>query len=230
MARGKSLKNLKVANFLRAFGAQFRGLDTRDPSSWPLAARCTLLAALAAVVVALLWFVWLKNTAAALQTAHAREAALRTAYRGKVQKAVSLDALRSQRAQVMADITRLEQQLPGKSEMDALLSDINQAGLKRNLQFELFRPGQPSVKPYYAELPIALRVSGNYHDIGAFAADIAHLPRIVTLNDMAVTPLTPDGKNETLVLNATAKTFRYLDADELAAQRKAAAPAGAKQP
>src|SRR5687767_13993922 len=106
--------------------------------------------------------------------------------------------------------------------MDALLSDINQAGLGRSLHFELFRPGQVSVKEYYAELPIAVRVTGRYHDIGAFASDIAHLSRIVTLNNLGISPR-PDG---TLLLDATAKTFRYLDKDEVAAQQKAA---GAKK-
>ena len=108
-------------------------------------------------------------------------------------------------------------QLPSKAEMDALLSDINQAGLGRSLQFDLFRPGQIAVKDYYAELPIAIKVSGRYHDIGAFASDIANLSRIVTLNNLTISPK-GDG---TLVLDSTAKTFRYLDKDEVAAQSKA---------
>jgi type IV pilus assembly protein PilO len=122
-------------------------------------------------------------------------------------------------------VTQLEKQLPSKAEMDALLSDINQAGLGRSLYFELFRPGQVTVKEYYAELPIALRVTGRYHDVGAFASDIANLSRIVTLNNLTVGP----GRDGSLVLDATAKTFRYLDPEEVAAQRKAAAPAGAKK-
>ena len=124
----------------------------------------------------------------------------------------------------------LEKQLPSKAEMDALLSDINQAGLGRSLQFDLFRPGQLVVKDYYAELPIAVRVTGRYHDIGAFTSDIAHLSRIVTLNNLSVAPSTDKDKSGALVLEATAKTFRYLDPDEIAAQRAAAAKlkAGAK--
>jgi type IV pilus assembly protein PilO len=118
-------------------------------------------------------------------------------------------------------VTQLEKQLPSKAEMDALLSDINQAGLGRSLQFESFKPGQATVKEYYAELPIALKVSGKYHDIGSFASDIANLSRIVTLNNLGVT----SGRDGTLVLEATAKTFRYLDQEEVAAQRKAAASA-----
>jgi type IV pilus assembly protein PilO len=118
-------------------------------------------------------------------------------------------------------VTQLEKQLPGKAEMDALLSDINQAGLGRGLQFELFRPGQVVVKDYYAELPIALRISGRYHDIGSFAADIANLSRIVTLHDMAIVSGKPGG--DILTMDTTARTYRYLDAAELEAIRRAAA-------
>jgi len=133
--------------------------------------------------------------------------------------------LKKQREQVMQYVTQLEKQLPSKAEMDALLSDINQAGLGRSLQFELFRPGQVSVKEYYAELPIAVRVTGNYHDMGAFASDIAHLSRIVTLNNLSIVP----GKDGKLVMDTTAKTFRYLDNDEVALQRKTAPVKGGKK-
>jgi type IV pilus assembly protein PilO len=118
-------------------------------------------------------------------------------------------------------VLTLEKQLPSKSEMDALLSDINQAGVGRGLDFELFRPGQINVREYYAELPIAVKVSGKYHDLGAFASDIANLPRIVTLNNLSVQA----GKGGSLTLDAIAKTYRYLDQDEIAAQRKAKQPA-----
>jgi type IV pilus assembly protein PilO len=104
--------------------------------------------------------------------------------------------------------------------MDALLSDINQAGVGRGLDFELFRPGQTNVKEYYAELPIAIKLTGKYHDLGAFASDIANLPRIVTLNNLSIGA----GKGGALTMDATAKTYRYLDADELANQRKARQP------
>jgi type IV pilus assembly protein PilO len=122
-------------------------------------------------------------------------------------------------------VTQLEKQLPSKSEMDALLSDINQAGLGRSLTFDLFRPGSVSVKEYYAELPITVKVTGRYHDIGSFASDIAHLSRIVTLNNLEINP-TRDGA---LSLDATARTFRYLDPEEVAAQRKATGPKAAKK-
>jgi type IV pilus assembly protein PilO len=138
---------------------------------------------------------------------------------------VNLSEYRKQKLQVQEYVTQLEKQLPGKAEMDALLSDINQAGLGRGLQFELFRPGQMQVKDYYAELPIAIRVTGRYHDVGAFAADVANLSRIVTLQNVTIAPLSARDGNNLLAMDATARTYRYLDASEIAAQRKAAAPA-----
>ncbi|MFO0103242.1 MAG: type 4a pilus biogenesis protein PilO, partial [Betaproteobacteria bacterium] len=140
-------------------------------------------------------------------------------FRSKVQQAVNLEELRRQKEQVNQFVLTLEKQLPSKAEMDALLSDINQAGIGRGLQFELFRPGSTVVKDYYAELPISVKISGRYHDLGAFAGDIANLPRIVTLNNLNL----QQAKDGALTLDATAKTFRYLDEEEVAAQRKAAA-------
>ncbi|MFV0679044.1 type 4a pilus biogenesis protein PilO [Ottowia sp.] len=229
----KSSSNLDLAEASRNLSAQFRGLDTRDPSGWPAIPRYFLLVVVAAAVVIFLWFVWLKTQDETLETNRANEIKLKSEFKTKVQKAVSLEALKKQREQVLQYVNVLEKQLPSKAEMDALLSDINQAGLGRSLQFELFRPGQVVVKDYYAELPIALKVSGQYHDIGSFAADIANLSRIVTLNNIAVAPPAATGKDSkpagTLVLEATAKTFRYLDPEEIAAQRAAASKPGAKR-
>src|SRR5450759_350828 len=204
---------------------QFRGLDPKDPAKWPALPRYALFVTVTVLVLVVLWFVWLSAAADELGTERAQEIKLREEYKVKLGKAVNLEALKKQREQVQQYVTQLEKQLPSKAEMDALLSDINQAGLGRSLQFDLFRPGQVAVKDYYAELPIALRVTGRYHDMGAFAADIANLSRIVTLNNMAIVP-TKDG---ILAMDATAKTFRYLDADEVKAQRKAVAPKGAKK-
>ncbi len=224
MARKKKSSNVDVGASFRAFGDQFRGLDSRDPSSWPAIPRYALFAFVAALVVGLLWFLFLKDFDEELETERQKEASLKTEYQTKLQKAVSLDELKKQREQVMQYVNLLEKQLPSKAEMDALLSDINQAGLGRSLQFELFRPGQLTVKDYYAELPIAVKVTGRYHDIGAFTADIANLSRIVTLNNLSVGPGSDKDKPGTLLLEATAKTFRYLDPEEIAAQRKAAQP------
>lgn len=207
--------------------AQFTGLDPNDPSQWPGLPRNLLFVAVCVAVVAALWFAWLKNSDEELIAEKEREVQLREDYRKKLVQAVNLDALRKQLEQVQQYVTQLEKQLPSKAEMDALLSDINQAGLGRSLQFELFRPGQVSVKEYYAELPIAVRVTGTYHDIGLFAADIANLSRIVTLNNLTLTPI--KDREGVLTLDGTAKTFRYLDQEEVAAQQKAAAPKGAKK-
>lgn len=197
---------------------QFRNLDTRNPVAWPAFPRYALFAVVALLIVVALWFVWLSSADDALQVEREKEVKLREEYRTKLVKAINLEAFQKQREQVLQYVTQLEKQLPSKAEMDALLSDINQAGLGRSLQFELFRPGQVAVKDYYAELPIAIRVSGRYHDMGSFASDIANLSRIVTLNNLTIAPAAKDG----LTLDSTAKTFRYLDADEIAAQRKAA--------
>lgn len=224
MARKKKTPSDDAARSIRSFTDQFRGLDSRDPSSWPSVPRYALFVFVAALVVGLLWFLWLKDFDAELEGERQKEATLKTEYQAKLQKAVSLEELKKQREQVLQYVNLLEKQLPSKAEMDALLSDINQAGLGRSLQFELFRPGQLVVKDYYAELPIAVKVTGRYHDIGAFTADIANLSRIVTLNNISVTPGSDKDKPGTLLLDATAKTFRYLDPEEIAAQRKAAEP------
>ena len=205
--------------------SQFRGLNPNDPASWPIVPKVLICLAVTVGIVVALWFAWLTGSAEELEAEQKKEVGLREDYRKKYTQAVNLDALRKQREQVQQYVTQLEKQLPSKAEMDALLSDINQAGLGRSLTFELFRPGQVSVKEYYAELPIAVRVQGRYNDIGSFASDIAHLSRIVTLNNLDLT----QGGGGTLVLDATAKTFRYLDPDEVAAQRKATGkPRGAK--
>ena len=215
----KSSINIDLKGVQDKLRAQFTGLDPNDPSLWPALPRNLLFVAVGLGVVAALWFVWLKGVDEELVAEKAREEQLRTTYRSKLVQAVNLDALRKQLEQVQQYVTQLEKQLPSKAEMDALLSDINQAGLGRSLQFELFRPGQVVVREYYAELPIAIRVTGKYHDVGLFAADIANLSRIVTLNNLSLTPIaTRDGY---LTMDGVAKTFRYLDPEEVAAQQKA---------
>jgi len=211
------MANMK--NVGASLSAQFEGLSGRHPGQWPLAPR--LLCALG-VVIAVLgagWYAYVDGQLDVLAAGEAQEVALKEDYKSKIQQSINLEGLRKQKAQVSEYVATLEKQLPSKAEMDALLSDINQAGLGRGLQFELFRPGQVVAKDYYAELPIDIKVSGNYHDVGAFSSDIANLPRIVTLNNMNLVA----GKDGVLTLDAVAKTFRYLDAEEVAAQRKAAA-------
>ena len=211
-------KKFDAAAIQQAVLGQFKGLNANDPPSWPLIPRLALCLAVIALIVIGLWFAWLSNSADELEAERTKEVALRADYQKKLAQAVNLDALKKQREQVQQYVTQLEKQLPSKAEMDALLSDINQAGLGRSLNFDLFRPGGVGVKEYYAELPITLRVSGRFHDMGSFAADIANLSRIVTLNNLSIVPQ----RDGNLVMDATAKTFRYLDNDEVAAQRKAA--------
>ncbi|MFM1908921.1 MAG: hypothetical protein RLZZ591_2598 [Pseudomonadota bacterium] len=221
----KSATRMDFSELQERLQSQFRNLDPKDPSAWPLLPKAGLLLLVVCLIVAGLWFAWLSDADVALQSERETEVKLRADYKVKLTKAVNLDALKKQREQVLQYVTQLEKQLPSKAEMDALLSDINQAGLGRSLQFELFRPGQVAVKDYYAELPIALRMNGRYHDMGTFASDIANLSRIVTLNNLSIVP----AKDGVLTMEATAKTFRYLDADEVASQKKATAPAGAKK-
>ena len=208
---------------------QFSNLDPKDPSVWPLVPRLGLYVLIIAFVVGGLWYALLSDFKTELETEQAKELTLRQDYQFKLGKAVNLEELKKQREQAQIFVAQLEKQLPGKAEMSALLSDINQAGLGRSLQFELFRPGQVVVRQYYAELPIAMRVTGNYHDIGDFTSDIAHLSRIVTLDNMSIAPRAPgkDGGVGNLTMDVTARTFRYLDTEEIAAQAALAKPAGA---
>jgi type IV pilus assembly protein PilO len=218
----KSKTNIDFSALQEKLASQFRGLNPNDPSMWPALPRYGLCLLLAIAVVAALWFLWLKSSDEELKAAQTKEVALRDDYKKKLVQAVNLDTLKKQREQVQQYVTQLEKQLPSKAEIDALLSDINQAGLGRSLQFEFFRPGAVAVKEYYAELPISLKITGRYHDIGAFAGDIANLSRIVTLNNISITPL----RDGSLSLDSTARTYRYLDPEEIKAQRVAAAPKG----
>ncbi|MES2933543.1 MAG: type 4a pilus biogenesis protein PilO [Pseudomonadota bacterium] len=202
-----------------SLAGQFQGLSGRHPGQWPIAPRLLCAVGVLIGVLAGGWYFYWAGQLEELERGAQEELKLKDAYKDKIQKAVNLEALRKQKEQVGHYVASLEKQLPSKSEMDALLSDINQAGLGRGLQFELFKPGQVVVKDYYAELPINVKVTGNYHDVGAFTSDIANLPRIVTLNNMSLVA----GKDGALTLDAIAKTFRYLDIEEVAAQRKAAA-------
>ena len=207
---------------------QFRALNPQEPGQWPWLPKLAAFSTVTLLVMGLGWFFMLADEQSVLDAERAREPVLQQDYKDKLAQAVNLPELRKQKSQVEEYVTQLEKQLPGKAEMDALLSDINQAGIGRGLQFELFRPGQVVVKDYYAELPISLRVSGRYHDIGAFAADVSNLSRIVTLHNLNV--LAPTGKDAAsgnLSMEATARTYRYLDVVEVADQKKSAAKAAA---
>ncbi len=221
--------SVDVASRLETAVSQFKGLNRNDPGQWPLLPRLAAFLAVILIVLAAGWMLLLTDAYSELESERAREPLLKADYRSKLSQAVNLGELRKQKLQVQEYVTQLEKQLPGKAEMDALLSDINQAGLGRGLLFELFRPGQVAVKDYYAELPIAIRVAGRYHDIGAFTADVANLSRIVTLHNLSIAPSVAKDANGMLAMEATARTYRYLDANEVAEQRKAAADKAEKE-
>ena len=200
-----------------------RRLNPRDIGSWPALPKLGALFILLLVLVfAGYWFDW-QNQLDELARDREKEQELRTSFLDKKKQAVNLEAYRKQLAEIEESFGEMLKQLPNKSEMEALLTDINQAGLGRGLQFELFRPAPAETRSeFYAELPITIKLAGNYHDIGAFASDISQLSRIVTLNDIALS-----ASKTGLTLDAVAKTFRYLDDSEVAAQRKAARDAAA---
>jgi len=226
MAKISSL-SMDVGARLEELNAQFRSLDMKQPGQWPLLPKLAVWLLATAMVVVLAWVLVLSTARDGLKAEREREPGLKEQYSNRLAQAINLTELRKQKEQVEEYVTQLEKQLPGKADMDALLSDINQAGLGRGLQFELFRPGQVQVKDYYAELPITLRVSGRYHDIGSFAADIANLSRIVTLQNITIAPPQAREASGLLAMDATAHTYRYLDANEVAQQREAKAKAAA---
>jgi type IV pilus assembly protein PilO len=211
------------ADFLAAMRGglgQFRDLNPNQPGQWPLLPRLAVWILIVLGVVVAGWFFELSSQADDLQAARDKEPALKNEYRTKLAQAINLDALKKQKEEVQTYVTQLEKQLPGKAEMDALLTDINQAGVGRGLVIDQFIPGQTETKEYYAELPIAIRVTGRYHDIGAFAADIAALSRIVTLHNLSISP---DAKSASggLSMDALARTYRYLDPNEVIQARAA---------
>ena len=203
----------------------FRRLNFREVGKWPWAPKVIVLAVILLFILGLgAWFDW-KDQWESLDAAQKDEDKLKEQYAQKKAKAINYDLYVQQLAEVEQSFGALVKQLPNRSEIDALLTDINQAGLGRGLQFELFKPAaQEKMADFYAELPIAIKITGNYHDIGAFASDVAALPRIVTLNDVAIT-----NDKGTLVMDAVAKTFRYLDEEEVAKQRAAAKAAKDKR-
>lgn len=230
MATPAKTINIDLNSVFEGAASQFRGLNPNQPGQWPVLPKLFAWLSAGLVVLVSAWVLVLSGAHDELDAEHAKEPGLKQDYRAKLAQAVNLDELRKQKVQVEEYVTQLEKQLPGKAEMDALLSDINQAGLGRGLQFELFRPGQVSVKDYYAELPIAIKVSGRYHDIGSFAADVANLSRIVTLHNLNLVSTARDASG-LLSMEATARTYRYLDPAEVEVMRKSAVKpkAGAKK-
>jgi len=209
--------------------ADFRNLNPKDVGAWPVVPRVTVLLGLfAAILVAGWWFVW-SDQLDELAVKQKDEEKLKEDYIAKKRQAVNLDLYTQQLNEIDRSFGALLKQLPNKSEVESLLVEINQAGMGRGLQFDLFKPGQEVIKDFYAELPINVRLTGNYHDFGAFAGDIGRLSRIVTLNNISISG-NAQSKDGTLAMDAVTKTFRYLDEEEVAQQKKAAQAAkGAKK-
>ena len=216
------MKSPSVAKIdFSAFLNDFRNLNPKDVGAWPLAPRIAVLIGLFALILLAGWWFWWNEQLDTLAQRQQNELKLKEEFVAKKTQAVNLDLYVQQLNEIDRSFGALLKQLPNKSEVESLLVEINQSGMGRGLQFELFKPGAEVVKDFYAELPISVRLTGSYHDFGAFAGDIGRLSRIVTLNNISITG-NPQAKDGTLVLDAVTKTFRYLDDEELAAKRKAA--------
>ncbi|CAN1487682.1 PilO Tfp pilus assembly protein PilO [Methylophilaceae bacterium] len=207
----------------------FNNIDFNNAGSLPVPVKAVLLALIFFIILVLgYYFLW-TEASTALDTAKAKEQELRQVFLTKKAQAINLKAYKKQMVEIEKTFGAMLRQLPDKSQMDGLLTDINQAGLSRGLEFELFKPGQETQAEFYAEMPISIKVLGTYHDLGAFATDISKLSRIVTLNNIAITTTSKDGNKDAktantdaiLVMEAVAKTYRYLDEDEIAEKRKA---------
>lgn len=197
----------------------FNNIDFKNAGSLPMPVKLVLLSILAIILIGLgYWFLW-SPAIDELDQAKSKEQELRQTFLTKKAQAIKVDAYKQQMVDIEKTFGALLKQLPDKSQMDGLLTDINQAGLGRGLEFDLFKPGQETVADFYAEMPIQIKIKGNYHDVGAFATDISKLSRIVTLNDLNIAPLNKDTKDSVLTMEATAKTYRYLDSSEIAAKK-----------
>lgn len=199
----------------------FRNLNPKDVGAWPVLPRVTVLIGLFGLILLVGWFLVWRDELEILTVKQQEELKLKDEYIAKKTQAVNLDLYTQQLSEIDRSFGALLKQLPNKSEVDSLLVEINRSGMGRGLQFELFKPGQEVSKDFYAELPVDVKVTGSYHDFGAFAGDIGSLSRIVTLNNVSIS-INPQSKDGSLVMDAVTKTFRYLDEDELAAKKKAA--------
>lgn len=203
----------------------FNNIDINNAGSLPVPVKAVLLSAVFLVLLALGYYFVLTSEIESLDAEKVKEEELRKVYFDKKSQAINLAAYQAQMVEIEKTFGALLKQLPDRSQIDGLLTDINQAGLSRGLEFELFKPGQEVQAEFYAEMPISIKVTGTYHDLGNFATDISKLSRIVTLGEVFVTGKNKDAKSGSndggLVMEAVAKTYRYLDANELAEKRKA---------
>ncbi|TRZ66558.1 MAG: pilus assembly protein PilO [Rhodocyclaceae bacterium] len=214
--KAPTLPKLPAIDF-KALQEEFKTLDPKDPGLWPILPRVVILIGLLLLLLASAWWFGWGNQLDELESKAQQETKLKEEWLDKKKQAVNLEEYRNQLVEIDRSFGALLRQLPNKAEMDAMLIDINQAGVGRGLQFELFKPGNEVIRDFYAELPITIKLVGNYHDLGAFSGDIAKLSRIVTLNDIDIST----GKDGILAMTTVAKTFRYLDEAEVSKQKKA---------
>jgi len=214
--KAPTLPKLQAIDF-KALQEEFKTLDPKDPGLWPILPRVVILIGLLLLLLASAWWFGWGNQLDELESKAQQETKLKEEWLDKKKQAVNLEEYRNQLVEIDRSFGALLRQLPNKAEMDAMLIDINQAGVGRGLQFELFKPGNEVIRDFYAELPITIKLVGNYHDLGAFSGDIAKLSRIVTLNDIDIST----GKDGILAMTTVAKTFRYLDEAEVSKQKKA---------
>jgi len=199
----------------------FNNIDFNNTGSLPLPVKAVLLGVIFILIVAAgYWFLW-KPALEDLDQAKAKESELRQVFLDKKRQAINLETYKQQMVDIEKTFGALLKQLPDRSQMDGLLTDINQAGLERGLEFELFKPGQEVQADFYAEMPISIKVTGGYHNLGLFASDVSRLSRIVTLNNLVITPAEKDAKSNLLAMEAVAKTYRYLDSNEMASKQQA---------
>lgn len=214
-----ALPNVKLPSIdFQQLVEDFKTLDPKDPGVWPTAPKVVILAMLFAGLLAMAWFLGWSGQMDELNAARQREAQLKDDWLGKKRQAVNLEEYRRQLAEIDRSFGDLLKQLPNKAEMDGMIVDISQSALTRGLKQELFKPGAETKQEFYAQLPITLTLTGKYDELGMFVADVAKLPRIVTLNNVKLKP--KDKTGSTLIMDATAMTYRYLDDSELAAQKK----------
>ncbi|HZV62337.1 MAG TPA: type 4a pilus biogenesis protein PilO [Methylophilaceae bacterium] len=207
----------------------FNNIDFNNTGSLPLPVKAVLLGVAFIVIVAAgYWFLW-KPALEELDQAKAKETELRQVFLDKKRQAINLDTYKQQMVDIEKTFGALLKQLPDRSQMDGLLTDINQAGLERGLEFELFKPGQEVQADFYAEMPISIKVIGSYHNLGLFASDVSRLSRIVTLNNLSITSGNKEVKDSLLVMEAVAKTYRYLDSNEMASKQQAEKDQGRKK-
>jgi len=216
----KGLKDIDWQVVAKNVSEQFKNLDTSNPGVWPILPRVGIWVAVACGVIGMVWYALITSEQDEFSRLKGVEGQLRDEFVKKTQASIDLENLKKQKIQVQAYVSQLENQLPGRAEVARLLSDVNQIGVSKGLQFDLFRPSPEVVKTYYAERAVNVVVVGRFHDMGEFSANIARLPRIVSLSDLSLGGV--EGMRDVLKMEAVVRTYRYLDDNEVEESKKVA--------